>query len=82
MDSNIVILIGLYLACVPNGRTGIHTWLTILPSFVNIIIVRAIGLTILIYAMVRIDWLHKYLESKPLLWLGKISFSIYVFIGQ
>ena len=70
---------GLYLACVPNGWTGIHSWLSILPSFVNIIIVRAIGVAILIYAILRIDWLQKYLESEPLLRLGKISFSIYAF---
>lgn len=71
------LIIGLYLATVPFAYTGIHSIFKPFKSYLYIYTVRALGVTLSIYALLKIKNIQKIFESKKLLFLGKISFCTY-----
>lgn len=77
--SIVALIVGLYLATVPDGWVGVHSLLQFLPSAVKMSTIRALGVAIIVFAVLKIEQLQKALEFRPLLWLGKISFAIYAF---
>lgn len=73
-----ICVIGIYLATIPMSYAGIHTVLGIVPSLPTSVF-RGIGVALLLYIFVTKHPFKKFLESKPIQWLGKISFPIYAF---
>jgi len=41
----------------------------------------ALGCQLLVLCIIMSPWLHRLLSARPLLWLGKVSFGIYLLHG-
>lgn len=71
------LIIGLYFATIPYTYTGIHSIFKPLKKYLYIYTVRAFGVTLSIYALLKLEKIQRIFENKYLLFLGKISFCTY-----
>lgn len=71
-------VIGLYLACIPMYYTWIHSALGLV-SAIPTSFYRGIGVAALLYIFLLYMPHVKFLESRPMQFLGKLSFPMYAF---
>lgn len=72
-------LVGIYCACCTMESTGIYAILRKIPMIrvMDKACIRAAGVSLILFVLLNQPKLQRPLEKKPLLFLGKLSYSIY-----
>lgn len=73
-----LLLLGSYLATCPMYFTSIHAVLGKIPG-INTSFVRAAGVAILLFLLLKAPGMQKRLQHPILLWMGELSFEVYAF---
>lgn len=72
----ILFLAGIYFACCNLDATGIYS---VFSNFAYLYLIRAAGITIILYVLWVSPQKARVLEIRPLLWIGNLSPYIYAF---
>lgn|GEM_PF-4202091 len=71
------LVIGLYLACINGSFSGMWAWMA--NPFGGDTVIRAAGVTIILYIVITSTTLKKIFSLKFFVWLGNLSAYIYIF---
>lgn len=70
--------LGLFFFSVPMYPSGFYLYMTQIPFF-SMTAYRCVGVTMLMFVLIKVRGIQKVFENKILLWFGKLSFATYCF---